>query len=151
MKQLLYLVVGVILGWFLCSFFQKPEIVTVVQDKIITKTINRNIKDMTCQEAKTDLLCFYSGIPELEIKHLKDDEYLQTAALCERSWQRKTKIKSISKQYKNIIICGIFVDFSQKYGLNAQYYHFWNNIGIGGGVSMSSGNFSLNGGVAWAW
>jgi hypothetical protein len=146
-----FIIISFILGWIACFNFIEPKTVTVYQDKIITNTITKNIKDMSYEEAKADLYCFYTGFPSLKIDHIGGEEYLQSASLCEREWSRQTTIKSIYKQYKNMIIGGIFVDSQMRTGLNAQYYRFYGRMGFGGGLSFGQGYEQLNGGVAWLW
>jgi hypothetical protein len=140
-----------VLGWVLSYHFREPKTVIVYQDKIITNTITKNVNDMSCEEAKSDLYCFYTGFPTLEIDNIGEDEYIQTASLCERKWQRQTTIKSVSKQFKNMVIASTFFDSEMRIGAKAEYYRFFGRFGVGGGLSITQGYGSINGGVAWQW
>lgn len=140
-----------VLGFIVCDLFREPKTVVVYQDKIITNTITKNVNDMSCEEAKADLYCFYTGFPTLSINHLQGDEYLQTASLCERKWQRQTTIKSVSKSYRNMIIAGLFFDSGMRLGFKTEYYRFYGRFGFGGGLAWSQGYGFLNGGVVFRW
>jgi hypothetical protein len=125
--------------------------VKVYQDKIITNTITKNVNDMTCEDAKSDLQCFFTGFPTLEIKHLEGDEYIQSASLCARQWHRQTTIKSVSKKYRNMIIAGAFFDSEMRLGFKSEYYRFYGRFGFGGGLSITQGYGQIQGGLAWLW
>lgn len=140
-----------IAGWVFCYSCMEPEKVIIYQDKIVTNTITKNVKDMSCEEAKADLYCFYTGFPTLEIKNAGGDEYIQSASLCERKWSRQTTIKTISRQYRNMIIAGAFFDSEMRLGAKAEYYRFYGNFGFGGGLAWTQGYGVLNGGLAWRW
>lgn len=145
------LILAFIIGWILSYYLREPKKVIVIQKEIEYNTITKNIKDMSCEEAKEDLFCFYTGFPTLEIKHLQGDEYLQSASLCERKWSRQTTIKSVSKQFRNIAIAGLFFDSEMRLGVQGQYYRMFGNFGIGGGLSWTQGYGSVSAGVALGW
>lgn len=150
-KKILPLIITFILGFIVCDLFKKPKEVIIYQDKIVTNTITKNVKDMSCEEAKEDLYCFYTGFPTLEINHVGGDEYLQSASLCERKWSRQTTIKTISKQFQNIIIAGLFFNSEMRLGFQGQYYRMFGSFGIGGGLQWTQGYGSISAGLMYGW
>ena len=145
------LIISFIAGYRISYYIRDPKIVTVYQDKIITNTITKNVNDMSCEEAKADLFCFYTGFPTLAINHIEGDEYLQSASLCERKWSRQTTIESVSKAYRNMVIAGVFFDSQMRLGFQSQYYRFYGRFGIGGGLAWTQGYGQINGGIAFVW
>lgn len=155
MKNKLFIFVTLILafiaGWVSSFYYKDPRIVTIKEYDIKYNTITKNIDSMSCQDAKDDLYCFYTGIPLLGIKYIDNDEYELSASLCERQWKRKVDINVATNKPRNMIIGGIMLDNSLNIGVNVQYYRFIGRMGVGGGLSMSQGSSQIQGGIAWLW
>ena len=125
------------LGWGLCLQFSEPVEVKITEKEVVTNTIVKDPHKIPYEEAMSDLNCFYTGFPTLAINHMGKDEYLMTASLCERKWQRQTTIKSVSKTYQNMIIAGAFFDSEMRLGIRSEYYRFYGRFGFGGGLSYT--------------
>jgi hypothetical protein len=139
------------LGWGLCLRFTEPVEVKITEKEVVTNTIVKDPHKIPYEEAMADLYCFYTGFPTLAINHTGKDEYLMTASLCERRWQKQVSIETIRKQYQNMIIAGAFFDSEMRLGVRTEYYRFYGRFGFGGGLSLAQGYGSLSGGVAFRW
>lgn len=145
------LIIAFTVGWILSYYLREPEIVTIYEKPIIANTIDKDPYKIPYSEAMSDLNCFYTGFPTLTINHIEGDEYLQSASLCERKWQRQTTIKSVSKQYNHMVIAGLFFDSEMRLGFQGQYYRMFGRFGFGGGLAWTQGYGSVSAGVVLGW
>jgi len=121
----IFIIVAFIAGWAASFYLREPRTVTIKEYEIKYNTIAKNINDMSYQEVKDDLNCFYAGVPTLSIKHVENDMYELSASLCGRQWGKRADISMASKQYNNLIIGSLFLDSQLRTGANIQYYHFF--------------------------
>lgn len=139
------------LGYGLCLYLQEPKIVTITQTEVVTNTITRNISDMSCEDVKADLLCYYTSPPLLDIKHLSGDNFMLSAELCERTWSKHANIKIPPKLYSHMITGGIFFDSGMNPGIYSQYYRLFGRMGIGGGLAFAPGYAQITAGGIFLW
>lgn len=153
MKKIMFYVVSLVIAFCLGGIItyknMTPEKVIITEEKIKYNTISKKVESMPMDELRFDLNCFYSGIPALSVKYVDGDEYLMSAELCQRKWNRKVSIKIPSKDYRNLIIGGLFFDSNLRLGANAQYYRMYGSFGIGGGVSITQSYGSVQTGIAF--
>lgn len=126
-----------------------PEPGTITQGPIQYNTIAKDPYKMPLEDLQNDLQCFYNGFPLLGIQSTGGDEYMLSASLCERKWQRLVNIRP--RDSPNVIIVGTFIDSQLRIGGKVDYYRFYGKFGFGGGVMASNGYINLNGGVAYKW
>ena len=109
----------------LVTWFQSPNF------KLEDAVEKFKTAETLAEEIEKDLECYHSADPDLGIKHIQEDEYELYASLCEREWKRKTKIQIPVKQYKNLVIGGLFYDTNLKPGIYSHYYRMYDRFGIG--------------------
>ena len=154
MKKLLLIVIAFVIfasGWIASYQFRDPEVVTITQDKIITQVIEKDVSQMSINELQSALDCFYKDLPVLSVNHMSGDEYLLSAALCERKWHRNVEIKVRSPAYRNIAAAGLFLDSELRTGFYSNYYRLFGRFGFGGGIEFTSGYGQVKVGGVWLW
>lgn len=139
------------IGYGLCYYFQEPRIVTITQTEIVTNTIARNISDMSVEQLRKEIECYYTSPPLLDIKYLSGDNFLLSAELCERKWQKHANIKIPAKKYSHLVAGGIFFDSEMNPGVYSQYYKLYGRIGFGGGIAFSPGYLQVMAGGVILW
>jgi len=125
---------------------------TVITDKTPVKSnvIKKDPYKMRIEDLQADAQCLYSGFPDLGIQSIGKGDYMLTASLCERRWQKVVNIKARDSP-RNMIIGGPFIDTRLRSGAWVQYYKLYGNFGFGGGVSLCRDYAQVQGGVAWLW
>jgi len=126
------------------------EPVITEKTKIEYNTIYRDVNTMSSQDMQNNLQCFYTGFPQLDIQSVGNSDYVLSASLCERKWQKVVNIRPRDSP-RNIIMGGPFIDNSLRSGAWAQYYKLYGRIGFGGGVLLCRDYVVVQGGVAWLW
>ena len=149
--SIIVLIITFFAGWLASYQFRDPEVVTITQDKIITQVIEKDVSQMSINELQSALDCFYKDLPILSVNHMSGDEYLLSAALCERKWHRNVEIKVRSPAYKNIISTGLFLDSELRTGFYSNYYRLFGRVGFGGGIEFTSGYGQIKIGGVWLW
>lgn len=136
----------------LAEYLREDPREPVITDKtpIESNVVQKNPYDMKIEDLQADALCLYTGFPSLGIQSIGKDDYMLTASLCERRWQKVVNIKARDSP-RNMIIGGPFIDTRLRYGAWAQYYKLYGNFGFGGGVSLCRDYAQIQGGVAWLW
>jgi len=154
-KLFLFIIYSVILAgaaFSLAEYLRADPREPVITDKtpVESNQIAKNPEIMPVKDMQADLQCFYTGFPALDIQSVGKDDYMLTASLCERRWQKVVNIKARDSP-KNMIIGGPFIDTSLRTGAWAQYYRLYGRIGFGGGVLLCRDYSVIQGGVAWIW
>jgi len=109
-------------GFAVGRFTKSPETVTVTQEKIVWKKVEKNVSKMAVNEKNAALTCFYTSKPSLSVFQMPEDPFMLkvNAGLCEREWSTTAKIKvhesSNWQYYVGASIVGI--------GVGAAAYHF---------------------------
>jgi len=149
---LLYSVILAAAAFSLANYFRADPKGPIITDKtpIEYNTVNRDIYTMSTQDIQNDLQCFYTGFPQLDIHSVGNSDYVLTASLCERKWQKVVNIRPRDSP-RNIIIGGPFIDNSLRSGAWAQYYKLYGRIGFGGGLLLCRDYAVVQGGIAWMW
>ena len=124
----------------------------VITDKtpVESNIINKDPYRMTLEELQSDADCLYTGFPDIDIQSVGKDDYMLSASLCDRKWQRLVNIRPRDSP-KNIVFGGVFLDSRLRTGAWGQYYRLYGNIGFGGGVSLCRDYTIVQGGVALVW
>jgi hypothetical protein len=94
----------------------------VVTDKtpIESNVVQKNPYTMPMEYVQNDLQCFYTGFPALDIQSVGKDDYMLSASLCERRWQKVVNIKARDSP-RNMVIGGVSIDTGLRTGAWAQY------------------------------
>lgn len=154
-KILLFIVYSVLLAagvYSLTEYIRVDPKGPVITDKtpVESNVIQKNPYDMRLADLQADAQCLYTGFPDLGIQSVGKDDYMLTASLCERRWQKLVNIKPRDSP-RNMVIGGPFIDTRLRTGAWAQYYKLYGNFGFGGGVLLCRDYAVIQGGVAWLW
>ena len=125
-----------------------PEPGKITLGPVEYNTIKKDPYKMTLDDIQSDLQCFYNGFPLLDMIQAGGDNYMLSASLCERKWQRLVNIRPRDSP-RNLIIIGSFVDSELHIGGKVEYYRFYGNFGIGGGLAAADKYIQGNIGVAY--
>ena len=133
------LIITVVLIMHSC-FQPDPVVITKTETKY--NTIYRDANSMTPEEKQ----CYYTGIPTLDIAKGNGYEYVLSAGLCERKWQKVVKITPSARDSpNNLVTAGLIINNQGATGGQVQYYRLFGPVGIGGGGSIfNNSGFALN-------
>jgi hypothetical protein len=155
LKLSLFLIYSILLAgaaFSLAEYLRTDPHDPVITDKtpIESNQIAKNPEIMPLKDIQADLQCFYTGFPALDIQSVGKDDYMLSASLCDRRWQKVVNIKARDSPH-NMIIGGPFIDSEFRLGAWVQYYRLYGRFGLGGGISLCQGYMQAQGGVAWMW
>lgn len=127
-----------------------PDPVVLIKKEIQYNTVYKNTNSMTIDELRSELECFYKTPPELDIKQGGGADYVLSAGLCQRKWQRVVTITP--RAYRNIVIVGGSVSSKMEPGGSVQYYRLFGKFGAGGGCGLSrDGPSFVQAGILYMW
>jgi hypothetical protein len=154
-KTVIFILYSVILAaaaFFLAGYLRADPQGVVITDKtpVEFNIIERDVRSMSLDDLQNDAQCLYTGFPGLDIVSVGNRDYMLSASLCERRWQKVVTIKARDSP-RNIIMGGPFIDNSLRSGAWAQYYKLYGRVGFGGGVLLCRDYAVVQGGVAWMW
>lgn len=133
-------------------FIDPPGDPVISQGGIKTQIIYRDVNSMPDNAIRDGLNSYYTAPPELDIQFIDGNEYLLTAGLCERKWQKTAKIESRSRDSpRNLVVGGVFVDSRLRAGAWGQYYKLYGKVGFGGGVSLCRDYTIVQVAILWMW
>ncbi len=105
------MVISYLLGIMTYHLVHKPKTITITQEKIVYKTITKNVDTMPVDELKKELQCYYTAKPMLDITMIQESPIIikAEAGLCQRKWERNAtiQIKEDSNYIYYIGIAGI--------------------------------------------
>jgi len=151
----LFLIYSILLAagaFSLAEYLRADPQGSVITDKtpVEFNIIERDVYSMPLDDLQNNVQCLYTGFPGLDIVSVGKSDYMLSASLCERRWQKVVTIKARDSP-RNIIMGGPFIDNSLRSGAWAQYYKLYGRIGFGGGVLLCRDYAVVHGGVAWMW
>ncbi|PKL17861.1 MAG: hypothetical protein CVV49_08775 [Spirochaetae bacterium HGW-Spirochaetae-5] len=133
------------------SYLADPHGAVITEKSpIVYNTVERDVYSMPLEDLQNDAQCLYTGFPGLDIVSVGNYNYMLSASLCERRWQKVVTIKARDSP-RNIIAGGPFIDNRLNRGAWAQYYRLYGRIGLGGGVLLCRDYAVVQGGVALVW
>lgn len=146
-----YSLIIFISGWLLSMRCSKPDVPVITEGKTEYNTVDKNPEQMPYAEVLSALNHYYNDIPGLDIVHIWDNNYMLTASLYERKWQKMATIQSRCRDSpRNLILANMVISSRLTLGVSAQYYYFITQyIGFGGGLSyFPNDSIQASGGVA---
>lgn len=127
-----------------------PDPVVLIKKEIQYNTIYKNTNSMTINELRSELDCYYKSPPELDIKKGGGFDYVLSAGLCDRKWQRVVTI--VPQAYRNIIIVSGLASSRLEPGGSVQYYRLFGKFGAGGGCGLTrDGPAYAQAGALYMW
>lgn len=147
---ILYSLVLACLVVFICRKWFAPDPVEIKTTEVKYNTIIKDTSKMQVSELQAELDCYYTATPYLDIKKGGGNDYVLSASLCEREWQKVATIRPRDPP-KNMIIVGSLITMQGVPGAWAQYYRLFGKFGFGGGVSVCQNYAQAQAGILWMW
>lgn len=143
----LLLITAVVLVMRAC-FTPVVDPVVVTRKEIRYNTVYRD--RVTPEEQHQALLCYDQGVPELDIQQGTGSEFVLSAGLCERKWQRVVNIQP--RGVRNMVIASGMFNSRLMPGASVQYYRLFGKFGAGGGYGLCrDGPSFVQAGILYMW
>lgn len=134
------------------NLFHPTDSETQITDKtpVQSNIIERDPYKLPPDICSNELNCYYTANPLIDIKSVGSNDYMLSASLCERRWQKLVNIKPRDSP-RNMIIVGPYIDKDLRVGAWGQYYRLYGSVGFGGGFVLSQGYAAAQGGLMYMW
>jgi hypothetical protein len=134
----------------ICRKCLMPDPVVIKTTETKYNTVYKDTSKMQVYELQAELDCYYHATPELDIKKGGGNDYVLSASLCEREWQKIATVRP-REPPRNMIITGPLISTRGGVGAWAQYYRLYGQFGFGGGISLCQDSAQAQAGVLWMW